>query len=145
MERNSRGNSDQSSQARDCLLNQWNGWKNQRFATASYGQHNTSRNPSGKKGKNLTQRKSASVSEHVFAIESDRNFIRNREHGYSQVNKTNRGTAKRKNHSTEASLNIEWDCIDSFHEFAVFMDKINPICPAEHLDTPEKLMKMLVF
>ena len=42
-------------------------------------------------------------------------------------------------------LIIEWDCIDSFHEFAIYMDQSNPICPAEHLDTPEKLMNLLVF
>lgn len=48
-------------------------------------------------------------------------------------------------HKTNESLIIEWDCIDSFHEFAIYMDKSNPICPAEQLDTPEKLMNLLVF
>ena len=44
--------------------------------------------------------------------------------------------------SAEA-LMIEWDSLDSFHEFAIYLENANPICPAEHLDTPEKLMKLL--
>lgn len=47
------------------------------------------------------------------------------------------------NSQRDAALMIEWDCLDSFHDFAIYMEKSNPICPAEHLDTPEKLIKLL--
>lgn len=38
---------------------------------------------------------------------------------------------------------IEIEVLESFSEFAAFLELQNPICPAEHLDTPEKLMNLL--
>lgn len=43
------------------------------------------------------------------------------------------------------SVNIEWDVLESFAEFATFLENKNPICPADLLDTPEKLMSVLVW
>ena len=43
------------------------------------------------------------------------------------------------------NVNIEWDVLESFTEFATFLELQNPICPAELLDTPEKLMNVLVW
>ena len=43
------------------------------------------------------------------------------------------------------NVNIEWDVLDSFTEFATFLENQNPICPADVLDTPEKLMSVLVW
>lgn len=38
---------------------------------------------------------------------------------------------------------IEIEVLESFTEFAAFLELQNPICPAEHVDTPEKLMNLL--
>lgn len=38
---------------------------------------------------------------------------------------------------------IEIEVLESFSEFAAFLEVQNPICPAEHVDTPEKLMNLL--
>lgn len=43
------------------------------------------------------------------------------------------------------STAIEIDVLESFSEFAAFLELQNPICPAEHLDTPEKLMSVLAW
>ena len=41
------------------------------------------------------------------------------------------------------NLNIECDVLDSFTEFATFLELQNPICPAHLVDTPEKLISVL--
>lgn len=44
-----------------------------------------------------------------------------------------------------SSISIECDVLDSFQEFATFLELQNPICPAELVDTPEKLMNVLCW
>ena len=41
------------------------------------------------------------------------------------------------------NLTVEWDVLDSFSEFAAFLEVQNPICPAHLIDTPEKLLSVL--
>lgn len=41
------------------------------------------------------------------------------------------------------NLTVEWDVLDSFSEFATFLELQNPICPAHLIDTPEKLLSVL--
>lgn len=41
------------------------------------------------------------------------------------------------------NLTVEWDVLDSFSEFATFLELQNPICPAHLVDTPEKLLSVL--
>lgn len=41
------------------------------------------------------------------------------------------------------NLTVEWDVLDSFTEFATFLELQNPICPAHLIDTPEKLLSVL--
>lgn len=41
------------------------------------------------------------------------------------------------------NLTVEWDVLDSFSEFATFLEVQNPICPAHLIDTPEKLFSVL--
>ena len=41
------------------------------------------------------------------------------------------------------NLTVEWDVLDSFSEFATFLEVQNPICPAHLIDTPEKLLNVL--
>lgn len=41
------------------------------------------------------------------------------------------------------NLTVEWDVLDSFSEFATFLEIQNPICPAHLIDTPEKLLSVL--
>ncbi|KAJ7391556.1 hypothetical protein OS493_017251 [Desmophyllum pertusum] len=41
------------------------------------------------------------------------------------------------------NLTVEWDVLDSFSEFATFLELQNPICPAHLIDTPEKLISVL--
>lgn len=43
------------------------------------------------------------------------------------------------------NLSVEWDVLDSFSEFATFLEVQNPICPAHLIDTPEKLLSVLSF
>ena len=43
------------------------------------------------------------------------------------------------------NLTVEWDVLDSFSEFATFLEVQNPICPAHLIDTPEKLLSVLSF
>lgn len=130
--------SNQSSQSYHNNISQWNGWNQQRLPS-QYGQHNHAYNSA----KTFTNRN---------AMKTERNLIKterialNTEHCSFQKCKqidTNDRTVY--NSQKSEALIIEWDCIDSFHEFAIYMDKSNPICPAEHLDTPEKLMNLLVF
>lgn len=47
--------------------------------------------------------------------------------------------------ASQQCVTIEWDVLESFSEFAAFLELQNPICPAEHLDTPEKLMNVLAW
>ena len=46
---------------------------------------------------------------------------------------------------SQQCVTIEWDVLESFSEFAAFLELQNPICPAEHVDTPEKLMNVLAW
>lgn len=41
------------------------------------------------------------------------------------------------------NLTVEWDVLESFSEFATFLEVQNPICPAHLIDTPEKLLNVL--
>lgn len=41
------------------------------------------------------------------------------------------------------NMTVEWDVLDSFSEFAAFLEVQNPICPAHLIDTPEKLLSVL--
>lgn len=43
------------------------------------------------------------------------------------------------------NLTVEWDVLDSFSEFATFLELQNPICPAHLIDTPEKLLSVLSY
>lgn len=47
--------------------------------------------------------------------------------------------------ASQQCITIEWDVLESFSEFAAFLELQNPICPAEHVDTPEKLMNVLAW
>jgi hypothetical protein len=47
--------------------------------------------------------------------------------------------------TSQQTVSIEWDVLESFSEFAAFLELQNPICPAEHVDTPEKLMNVLAW
>ncbi|EDO40700.1 predicted protein [Nematostella vectensis] len=47
--------------------------------------------------------------------------------------------------SGPAGVSIELDVLESFSEFAAYLELQNPICPAELLDTPEKLMNILAW
>ena len=40
-------------------------------------------------------------------------------------------------------LRVEVDCIDSFLDFATYLDKVNPICTPDSIDTVDKLISTL--
>ena len=40
-------------------------------------------------------------------------------------------------------LSVEVDCIDSFRDFATYLDKVNPICTPDSIDTVDKLLNTL--
>lgn len=60
---------------------------------------------------------------------------------YSTHHLISRGISTTSTHNP--AQGIEIDVLESFSEFAAFLELQNPICPAEHLDTPEKLMSVL--
>ncbi|XP_020916557.1 uncharacterized protein LOC110253942 [Exaiptasia diaphana] len=60
---------------------------------------------------------------------------------YSTHHLISRGISTTSTHNP--AQGIEIDVLESFSEFAAFLEIQNPICPAEHLDTPEKLMSVL--
>ena len=62
-----------------------------------------------------------------------------------QTNFSRRISVKAPSHGlvNVSSLSIEFEVLESFQEFATFLEHQNPICPAELLDTPEKLMNVL--
>ena len=122
----------QSSQSYHNNINQWNSWNQQRLQS-HYGQQNQAKILSYNNTKTYAERN---------LIKTERNTL-NTEHCSFQKVKQIDTTVY--NSQKSDALIIEWDCIDSFHEFAIYMDKSNPICPAELLDTPEKLMNLLVF
>lgn len=41
-------------------------------------------------------------------------------------------------------LQVEVDCIESFLEYATYLDKVNPICTPDSIDTVDKLLNTLV-
>lgn len=45
-------------------------------------------------------------------------------------------------HTTQ-QLKVEIDCIDSFLDFANYLDNVNPICSPESIDTVDKLLNTL--
>lgn len=47
--------------------------------------------------------------------------------------------------TSQMNLTVEWDVLDSFSEFATFLELQNPICPAHLIDTPEKLLSVLSY
>lgn len=71
-----------------------------------------------------------------YRVENTQGKITNKGITYSSHFISTRGTSS-------SSPNIEIDVLESFSEFAAFLELQNPICPAEHLDTPEKLMNVL--
>jgi len=46
--------------------------------------------------------------------------------------------------SQTEQLKVEVDCIESFFAFATYLDKVNPICTPESIDTVDKLLNTLV-
>ena len=131
----------QSSQSYHNNVNQWNSWTQQRVSS-HYGQQT--------QGKDFPYNATKTFNKKM--LNCDRNTIKteinalNTDHcGHKKGKYINTNARTAYNSQKSESLLIEWDCIDSFHEFAIYMDKSNPICPAELLDTPEKLMNLLVF
>ena len=134
--------SSQSTQSYHNNINQWKNWEQHRLHS-HFGQQNQGKNLPYNGAKNFNNRSLLNTERNL--IKTERNTA-NSEHCSFQKSKQIDSNARTVyNSEKNEALIIEWDCIDSFHEFAIYMDKLNPICPAEHLDTPEKLMNLLVF
>jgi hypothetical protein len=121
----------QSSQNCHNNIYQWNSW-NEKQLPSNYGQQS--------QGKILSFNNRKTLNSERNLIKSERSTT---QHCGFQNGKQIDTVVH--NGQTNEAVRIEWDCIDSFHEFAIYLEKSNPICPAEHLDTPEKLMNLLVF
>ena len=123
----------QSSQNYHNNIYQWKSW-NQQQLPPTYGQQS--------QGKTLSFNNRKALNSERNLIKPERSTLNTEYCGFQKDKQTD--TTVYKGQKNEV-IRIEWDCIDSFHEFAIYMEKSNPICPAEHLDTPEKLMNLLVF
>lgn len=44
---------------------------------------------------------------------------------------------------SNAQITVEIDFIESFFDFANYLDKVNPICAPECIDTVDKLLSLL--
>ena len=135
--------SSQSTQSYHNKVNQWDGWEQHRFPS-HFGRQTAGKNLPHNGG-NIINNRNVLNTERNNLIKTERNTNRGEHCSFQKSKQIDRNARTICNGEKSEPLIIEWDCIDSFHEFAIYMDKLNPICPAEHLDTPEKLMKLLVF
>ena len=132
----------QSVQSFNDNIHQWKNCGQKRFP-CQYGHQHQGKNPPYKTPKSFSNRNTFGSERN--GRKSDPNSAYTVPSVYQKPKQTEENSRTVYNNQKVEALIIEWDCLESFHEFAIFMDKSNPICPAEHLDTPEKLMNLLIF